>query len=81
MAAFWPPSEPGLPELVFQKPIKGPRLLATRGERSLAAAAAAIRGVGLLGLSLLAGCRCAAAWRRCAGPLALYDRQNRPLIP
>jgi len=74
---FGPPSEPGLPELVFQSRSR-PRLLRLAASASLAAAAAAIAGVGLLGLSLLrVPVRGSLAPVR--GPLALYDRQNRPL--
>jgi len=74
--AFWPtPARAGLPELVFQSRSKA-RLLRLAGERSLAAAAAAIRrGRGLLGLSLLAGCPVTrAAWAPVARTrLALYE--------
>ncbi|NQV10049.1 MAG: transglycosylase domain-containing protein, partial [Cyanobacteria bacterium] len=74
---FGPPSEPGLPELVFQSR-SSPRLLRLAASASLAAAAVAITGVGLLGLSLLqVPVRGSLAPVR--GPLALYDRQNRPL--
>jgi membrane peptidoglycan carboxypeptidase len=72
-----PPSEPGLPELVFQRrPM--PRLLRLARAGTLALAGAAGAGLLLLGLSALQlPLRGSLAPVR--GPLALYDRANRPL--
>ena len=72
-----PPSEPGLPELVFQRrPL--PRLLRLARAGTVALAGAAGAGLLLLGLSALQlPLRGSLAPVR--GPLALYDRANRPL--
>jgi membrane peptidoglycan carboxypeptidase len=74
---FGPESEPGLPELVFQrKPI--PRLLRLGRAATVALAAVSGGGLLLLGLSVLQmPVRGSLAPVR--GPLALYDGLNRPL--
>ena len=74
---FGPASEPGLPELVFQRrPI--PRLPSLARAAVAAAAAVATAGTLLLSLSVLqVPVRGSLAPVR--GPVALYDRLNRPL--
>lgn len=71
-----PPSEPGLPELVFQRrPLPKLLRLARAGTVALAGAAGAGLLLGLSALQLpLRG-----SLAPVRGPLALYDRANRPL--
>ncbi len=74
---FGPATEPGLPELVFQRKPMPRRLRLGRGA-SAGLAALASGGLLLLGLSLVwMPVRGSLAPVR--GPLALYDRLNRPL--
>ncbi len=72
-----PAAEPGLPELVFQrKPM--PRLQRLARGGTLVLAGLASGGLLLLGLSLL-GMPLRGSLAPVRGPLALYDRLNRPL--
>lgn len=74
---FGPPAEPGLPELVFERQ-PSPRVLRLARGGSLALAGLASGGVLLLGVAWLwTPVRGSLAPVR--GPLALYDRLNRPL--
>ena len=74
---FGPSQEAGLPELDFQiRPL--PQLQRLLRTTSLAMAAVAVGGLGLLGLSAVqAPIRGSLATVR--GPLVLYDRQGKPI--
>ncbi len=68
---------PGLPELAFHRPPPPERMQLRRGSGALLAAAV-VGGAALLGLSVLQmPIRGSLATVR--GPLALYDRQGRPI--